>query len=60
MKFGQDIEQMYKEALKEETFVPKIDKKSKEILKNNDSVKLPVEKRLMQFEQRAKEKLHKK
>jgi hypothetical protein len=36
MKFGQDIEQMYKEALKEETFVPKIDKKSKEILKNND------------------------
>jgi hypothetical protein len=47
MKFGQDIEQIYKEALKEETFVPKIDKKSKEIIKNIDSVKLPVEKRLM-------------
>jgi hypothetical protein len=47
MKFGQDIEQIYKEALKEETFVPKIDKKSKEIIKNIDLVKLPVEKRLM-------------
>lgn len=47
MKFGQDIEQIYKEALKEETFVPKIDKKSNALVKNNDQEKLPVEQRLM-------------
>ena len=41
---------MYKEALKEETFAPKILKKSEELLKNSKDVKQPVEKRLIAFD----------
>lgn len=36
LKFGQDVGQLYREALKEETFAPQISKKSEELLKNKE------------------------
>ena len=57
LKFGQDVGQLYREALKEETFQPQINQRSEEMLKNKE--KLPVEKRLIAFNEKVKEKITK-